>query len=84
MDKELVGKINDILFEHDPVQFRDFAPNWYERHAKDIAKLLPNSKNVDDLQNVLYDHFARSYETDIAGNKEDYKTIAEKIYELKN
>ena len=79
----LFDAIAESLFRHDPIgiNFEDNTDEYYP----EVRTILPRLKAchcVEDVLTVVHAEFRRWFGTDIAGEKENYRQIAEEIWPL--
>lgn len=84
MYSNLTDKITKLLFHADPIKI-NFQTNTdeYKIEAKEIVLELENCKTVDSLLDKIYDIFVKFFNPCIAGTKENYRLIAENVWNMR-
>lgn len=82
--KDVLEKINKILLSADPVGLIQMgAPkSEYNSLAEDIILLLQRPHTADSLTGEIYNMFVKGFDSETAGNKGKYKSIAEEVNNL--
>jgi endonuclease IV len=80
---DLFDKIAEILFRHDPILI-NFGHNTdeYYPEARTILPKLKNCQTVEDAQAMIHKEFQFWFGSEEAGEKEEYKNIAQEIWNL--
>jgi hypothetical protein len=80
---ELFDLVTALLFKHDPVgiNFEDNIDE-YEPEAGTILPNLRSCHSVEEVQHMVHGEFVRWFDDGIAGPEENYRLIADEIWDL--
>ncbi|WP_334121640.1 hypothetical protein [Glutamicibacter sp.] len=80
---DLTSRVEKLLFAADPIGINfDTNTDEYSPEAKSIVRRLPEVGSMDDLQRIIHQEFVHWFDADIAGSVEQYRSIAESIWNL--
>lgn len=72
--------IKNIVNEFDPIHLLDStADNEYDSEVREIISLLSDNDNVNTVADKIYKVFIESFDEQLAGDKDVYIAIAQKI-----
>ena len=79
----LFDSVAEILFRRDPVSinFEDNTDEYYPE-ARTILPRLRACQSVEDVMTVVHEECQRWFDSDTAGERENYGQIAEEIWKL--
>ena len=79
----LFDSVAGVLFKHDPIgiNFEDNTDEYYPE-VRIILPKLRDCHSVEDVLTVVHEEFQRWFDSDTAGARDDYRQIAEEIWDL--
>jgi hypothetical protein len=85
MVKQLLAKVEALLYRHDPIGIA-FGDNLdeYRPEAESILARLPQARSVEDVRALVHEEFVRWFDEDTAGPAERYEAIARELWSAWN
>jgi len=75
--------VSSALFNADPISINfSCNPEEYDTEAIAIIPCLKSAKSTEDTLTIVYEKFRYYFGEDIAGEKEKYAIVSEKIWQL--
>jgi len=80
-ERNLISVVKEAIDKCDPIGLLNTgAPeDEYDPEIEEIAEKVANCRNVEEIQNLIYETFVKWFDQDIVGESEKYKEPAENI-----
>lgn len=80
-ERNLKSIVKEAIDKCDPIGLLNTgAPeDEYDSEIEEIAKKVVDCRNVEEIQNLIYETFVKWFDQNIAGEMEKYKEPAENI-----